>query len=427
MLHKKYLFVLLGIFFLLNIEVYGWGLHYLVTDRALEKISLPESVSVEPLDSFLSHQSTEVSLLFSNYANWVRKNKGTSRFKEIPFDSKNPTALAFLRSARLDPHTQFYQVNRLMPNQTTHSRLIDYGLLSPYEKKEKNFVFLFEDVSGRSVSARSILRTFSDEPDWWFDGELWDVAEYGYGKMPYGQKNGSTGAPFHMLFRHENWIVRTFVPELTEGMTDERTELMARLSQLAFKTHHPYWGYRFAAWAIHYIQDLSQPYHSSAIPSADTFYYLRFVFSLHKEKFKADATQLVANRHYLYEDFVKVILQDSYLSETKVPQELVLALAKDFAFRGESIQELISLLSLRSFNQARSLDRAITAAYGQKMTEDPSYDMKSDSLYDAVESVTHLDPGVSELLIKETQINFELTGGVTRDLLRQVTQNDSFY
>ena len=399
----------------------GWGLHYLVTDRSLEKISLPESIPVKPIEIFLTDQALGLKDLFNEYAFWA-KSHHSNRFKEIPFDPKKPNLLTFLKSARLNPRTQFFQVNRVMPNEPLTGKEITLAALSPYEKKEKHFTFNFRDVSGEKVSARSILRTFSDEPDWWFDGDLFQIPEYGYGKKPYGQEGGSSGAPFHMLFRHENLLVRTFAPELTEGMTDERVELFGRLAKLAFKSGHPYWGYRFSAWSIHYIQDLCQPYHSSAVPSASLLYYLRFVLSFDKEKFKADTTQLVANRHYLYEDFAKLILQDSYLSPDARSMRLSQALRQDQTLQTTSLQELVSEVGNRAFSQGARLDRSIIEAYGPHMTEDPKYSMQDDLLYDAAQSLKHLKENLSRSLVEETENNFFATGGATRNLLRQLTQ-----
>jgi asparagine synthase (glutamine-hydrolysing) len=46
----------------------------------------------------------------------------------------------------------------------------------------------------------------------------------------------------------------------------------------AFKTGHPYWGYRFLGWGLHYVGDLSQPFHSRVLPNYSTLGMLWIYF-----------------------------------------------------------------------------------------------------------------------------------------------------
>jgi len=188
-----------------------------------------------------------------------------------------------------------------------------------YRLKQKHgFTFNFEKVKGKKVTIRSILITFVDEPDWGMDNELWGFKEYGYGK-PRGT---SSQAPFHVQYLHEKLMVKTFAAEILEGMVLDRIELFYALTKLAYKTGHKYWAYRFTAWSTHYLQDLCQPYHSNAVPSANFWYYTKLIFSFNIKKIKKETTQLVANRHFLYEDFVAHCLEKSYLINKSLYKQL---------------------------------------------------------------------------------------------------------
>jgi hypothetical protein len=92
---------------------------------------------------------------------------------------------------------------------------------------------VFEDASGRDITARSVLITFADEPDWRMDDDLWQNADYGYGTSPYGAVAGTgSNAPFHMLFRHENLLMNAAAPEMKKGLTDQRIDIFRRCYRL---------------------------------------------------------------------------------------------------------------------------------------------------------------------------------------------------
>ncbi|MCE9500467.1 MAG: hypothetical protein K8R21_08215 [Leptospira sp.] len=257
---KKHISVLLFLIITLtNFPVYSWGTHYLVMARSLEHPSMNytlRKVPVESIEKFIVSEKDGLDKVFSGYYEWMAK-RGSTRFNKMIFDPKKPDLTSFLKAARLNPVTKYPLVNRILPGSKPVYRRVSGGEVSPYLKENKSGFFIeFEDVTGKEVSIRSILTTFVDEPDWNMDHHLWKIQEYGYGKQPYGKDEGeSSKAPFHMQFLHENIIVRTFAPEIAKGgMMLDRIELFKRLADLAIKTNHPYWAYRFTAWATHYIQ-----------------------------------------------------------------------------------------------------------------------------------------------------------------------------
>src|SRR5262249_49886551 len=132
------------------------------------------------------------------------------------------------------------------------------------------FVALAE---GELASARQIVATAADEPDYGTDIGLWSDngtpygALYGFGKQPFGNPKieFSSQAPFHMGIYHEAKIVYLAAGFLKHTYPEMRIHQARSLARYAFASGHDYWGWRFTGWALHYIQDLTQPYHSTIL------------------------------------------------------------------------------------------------------------------------------------------------------------------
>lgn len=402
---------------------HAWSLHYLITDRALQHPAMKFTdalVPVEALEDFLKDQRQPLKKLYAEYYDWLSSHQ-TKRFKRMVFNPETPTTEMFLKAGRLNPTTSFALVNRILPgNKRAHRRIL-FDVFFKRPQSEESFFYQAEDVSKRKVSIRSVLTTFSDEPDWGMDQHLWDVKEYGFGDQPYGPRRGmSSRAAFHMQFAHENYFVKTFAPEMLDGMVYERIELFKRLATLAFKTNHPYWGYRFVSWAVHYVQDVGQPYHAKAVPSAGLGYYLRFAASTDKKKMKAETTQMVKNRHYLYEEFVGIGLQRSYTTDNPISGELSQYLTDGVPFYKSvtSEEDLFRLVMEEAANHSAKIDKAIIKTFGSKRTEDPSYSVEADPNHDMLVLINELKPKHAERILRETGNDFEVTGRATRTMVK---------
>ncbi len=165
-------------------SLFSWGSHYLVMDNLLKHPSMSftqKTVKVEPLDAFLKAEATPVKALFDEYYDWLEKT-GSKRVKRQTFDTSNPTTATFLKTARLNPETQIALVNRIFPGQTNRFPKVPVASFNPYEAGGTRFM-LYEDVTNQTVTIHSVLSTFSDEPDWGMDLNLWKIEEYGFGKM----------------------------------------------------------------------------------------------------------------------------------------------------------------------------------------------------------------------------------------------------
>ena len=138
--------------------------------------------------------------------------------------------------------------------------------------------YIDEEIGWR-VKASDILIKYSDEPDWDLDTNL----ELNKIQALTG---GSQG------YRHMYFSV--FGGLLKAGVAPQRANHFFEMSKIAFKKGDDYWGFRFAARAIHYLEDLSQPYHTYPVPLGVLF---KKFFNIKK------LTVLVTNAHYGYEDF----------------------------------------------------------------------------------------------------------------------------
>lgn len=407
----------------------AWECHYLITDQALqapaERAIAEQKVPVEALESFLKTEGPGLAREVAGYYDWLDVHGVPGRHARRRFDPATPTRAAFLAALRLNPRTAVPYVVRLLPSDTPPERGIPLkdvsAYLKPHPPLEQRFIAA---PPGAELTVREVLRTYSDEPDWGMDRDLWSHPEYGYGAEPYGKPTGvSSQAAFHMKFAHEPWLVRTFVPSLADGMPIERLELFTRLARFAFRTGHDYWGWRFGAWALHYVQDLTQPYHTRAFPGAGAGYYLRYILSFHKAEMKARATQLVENRHLLYEDFAAYSLQRSYLERAKPDPELARCLWSSTArLPTHDPAEIARAAMAVSAAHAPALSAAVVAAFGPHLTEDPTYDVETAPDYHIEAVMRVVQPSEARQLLAETCRDLRNAGQATRAMIGLLTE-----
>lgn len=403
---------------------WAWGSHFLIADGALQHPAADyadDLVAAETLDAFVAATAQDLPAVFEGYYDWLQA-RGSQRFARVPFDPANPTVAEFLHAARLNPKAQFPLTQRPIPGGARAGEPMDALDVSPYLALIKPpFARDFDRVEpGQQVTAGSVLSTFADEPDWGFDHELWGFADYGYGEIPYGKPEGeSSKAAFHVLYAHENFLVRMSAPEILEGMTADRVEMFLRLSSFAFARGHDYWGYRFAAWASHFAQDLAQPYHAMALPSVRMTFYIRYVLSPRKPELKRRATQLTLNRHFLYEDYVSFGLQQAALTDDAAFDTMVAYLSQgEPTLAGVTdTDSLLATITARSADHAPVIDRTVRKAFGGKLTEDPDYDVENAKDYDVATAIGAMEQKAAAKLVLETGRDFTLAGEATRTIV----------
>lgn len=135
--------------------------------------------------------------------------------------------------------------------------------------------------SNGRVPAWQILTVYSSEPDWGMDQDL--------SLSPHQVLIGNSQGVRHMKYR-------LLGLDFFEG--DESFYYFHDMAKEAFKRGDRYWGYRFLARALHYIQDLSQPYHN--VPGE--------ILEVLKGLFDETTKRMLANAHFVYDDFLAFLI-----------------------------------------------------------------------------------------------------------------------
>jgi len=278
----------------------------------------------------------------------------------------------------------------------------------------------------------SIIATASDEPDYGLDINLWSDSPtdwgkvYGFGDIPFGNPSlyYATQAPFHMGFYHESSILYKAASFLKKTFPQLRVHQYSTLAELAFRTGHPYWGWRFSGLALHYIQDLTQPYHSSLSPGSSTIKMLTInIFAMMgMPSKKNDMIILLSNRHLALEKYQNQTLYSA-------------ATAKQFGIADKSLRNMDKDVSYPVWSSlyARDVVSRQSHALGNKLTDiivdgmpalyvnDASYDfgpkesgidLKTEISKLDAKKVANLDNTIAELL--------ENFGSHSRNLVRGV-------
>ena len=177
--------------------------------------------------------------------------------------------------------------------------------------------------AGESVAPLDVVASATSEPDYGMDIGLWENngtaygKVYGFGKQPFGNPalEFASQAPFHMGFFHEAAIVYKAAGFLRRTYPEYRIHLWQSLAAYALQTGHPYWGWRFAGWALHYIEDLTQPYHSTVLPGVGVprMLWINTLDLLGWHEPKQQAITLVSNRHLALENYQYHRMRNAYV------------------------------------------------------------------------------------------------------------------
>ncbi|MGC8971821.1 MAG: hypothetical protein ACP5K2_06435 [bacterium] len=136
-----------------------------------------------------------------------------------------------------------------------------------------------EGAVGDKTIAKTILSIYTDEPDWGMDEGL-----------SLNSLQALTGGSHG--WRHQYFLL--FGGFLRLGEAPARAAHFYNMAAIAFKKNDLYWGFRFLARALHYLQDLTMPFHSNPGP---VFTLLRNILDI------GGITNMVSNHHYALEDY----------------------------------------------------------------------------------------------------------------------------
>jgi hypothetical protein len=127
-----------------------------------------------------------------------------------------------------------------------------------------------------------------------------------------GGDHGPTSQGFrHMYFAGWKPIshpIRTFqIPLHAIGVAPARELAMANEARELIRAGHWIWGLRVLSWAIHYTQDLAQPFHSVQVVSWRMVPWHVLLSLSPSEAFKNlvhEGTRVITNYHWAYEGYV---------------------------------------------------------------------------------------------------------------------------
>lgn len=367
----------------------AWSGHALCTWQAL--VPLPELAAqplrAEPLERYLQAQAGALETLLAEHEAWARQ--------QLPGYAPRPEALAFRAQADGEPRARFLKALRLnvgsrlplflqlRPGEAASRPELPWSEVTPLSSgrgaRENRFVAL---ADGERVSAAEVLATASAEPDYGLDLNLFadNGSEqgrlYGFGKQPFGNSalDYATQAPFHMGFHHEAAVVFAAASFLRRTHPEERVALFLALARQALGSGHAYWGWRFAGWALHYVQDLTQPYHARVVPGvgATRLIATNLAALAGFEGPKNAAVTRVSNRHTVLEAYQFRRLVTAYTRGE--PQDPLLAALRDASQDAGAgpfeLSQLRARVSREAFDAADELDAQIERSFPPRLGSD---------------------------------------------------------
>jgi len=375
------------------IPALAWSEHPLLVYPVLSsllELKGKDPIIAKNLAAFLMENEVELERMLSDYETWAQQN--LTYYAPLPDELRfkatgNPDDIIqrFLYAIRLNPNVKLRLYLHLLPNEEVGDGIT----IDPRELTTLNDVSAMIHTTyvkieeGELVSPLRVLCTANDEPDYGFDLGLFDDnntpygAMYGFGNQPFGDPNLEYGsqAPFHMGFYHEPKIVFFFGPFLKKTMPEFRISLFKALSEFAFSSGNDYWGYRFMGWGMHYLGDLSMPYHAAPLPGVSAFrmIWTNIKAMLGFPKSKNNAVQLVSNRHSVLEQFQWQQLRDAYIKDDD-NHPMIAALHKPIEYVEYTSDFPVTIIAKESVARAKMVDKSLKKWMPHQLVSVPEFE-----------------------------------------------------
>ncbi|WP_371136067.1 phospholipase [Pseudomonas sp.] len=316
----------------------AWSNHSLGSQLALQAVpELQRTLRYEPLEAFLDAQAPAIEQLLDQQEAFARAHFADypARPDALRFSAATTLAAdrrgAFLQALRVNPQIRLAGFVQQLPGQADDGRsrlaaeqVLVFRKIGPWS--HWRYLAL---QPGEAVSAVQVLSSAADEPDYGHDINLFsdnpgDVgAHYNFGAQPFGDARFeySSQAPFHIGYYHEPALVLQAAPYLRRTLPHWRIYQYSGLARLALESGHDYWGYRFLGWALHYMQDLTQPYHAKTVPGFATaelmLIALKGAAGYPEDRLAAIAR--VADRHTAIEEYQLQRMQQLMAEQAESP------------------------------------------------------------------------------------------------------------
>lgn len=394
-----------------------WNTHALLTHHSLIRIDdavLRERIPVVCLEEFLIRAAGRLGDLFERYRNlFSNQELRGACLNELGSVLGLPE---FCLASGLHPDYQMSYVKLAGRPEELRGSMHNPSRLGPPRQE-------YVDVKDHdAMSVLEIVCAYSDEPDWGMDQGLFSIPVYNYGSAPLGQSDGDISqGVFHTNFLHENIIVAKLFPQIRVNFMTQRIRLFEALSGLAFDLKVDYWGWRFLAWAMHYLQDITQPYHARVCPLPTRFVLTLLLKRMSPFEAIRENMYIVVNRHMVYERFVHYVLNKrGKLISADPTARALCTIHQPFSGR------LPSVIYDASYTPARlapMVDRALRETFAVKYLDDPCYRLDSEEFefnMDILVPIAYRDRSEAlRRLLDLTCACFRHTGEATRYMIRK--------
>lgn len=352
----------------------SWNTHSLITWFAASRYfganpGLP--VKVTSIESLIDDSRDDLSKLAESFQHLLYHKLGIGK-QHIPVKRDIVSLGDFLDSFRLNPGTQIQYVRVFDPAESNSEMTHDPSREGPPGHS------YYPTNLGSEIPAFAIYCTFSDEPDWGMDQEIFTIRDYRMGRPPFGPDRGkSSQAPFHMAFPHENSLTYWIVPGLAKGLLSIRAAMNFSLSEIAFDKGCDYWGWRFAAWGTHYLQDITCPFHCCPFPPEKKNLLMKFLLNPNPFKFYENNKNYLRNRHSLLEATVCYLMNEGVKKRASNPLLEVLEVNIE-ELPGE-LDAVIEQVSLVPYKLASKINDLMVDLFSSPLIDKPDYYLNDDA------------------------------------------------
>ncbi len=243
-------------------------------------------------------------------------------------------------------------------------------------------LLLHPDFPGESLSAKDfteLLIIAVDDPDQGMDRNLPDSSDPSNDRKYMGGSEGPSSQGFrHMYFggwRFSRPIASFQIPSRTLGQSPDRIELLANEAKKLIQSGDYLWGLRILAWSMHYAQDLTQPFHTTQVPSLKMIPWknlFQWPPQAGLEALIKESTRSLGNYHRSFEIFVRNDLEQK---ENSVLQTCLNAKSPTLLYA--SPRELAMALIAESEKRAQELGQLTYDYFGPTLM-DPGIDLIRD-------------------------------------------------
>ena len=445
----RYALTLIGMLGLATGQAMAWSNHTYAAYRTFEKmpeVATAVPVSAEPLEAFLKAQEQQVQALLASQELWATTHlsvypprPAALTFKANPAQSDDQRRLAFLQALRVAPNSKFALYLQpdpwnAVPDPAT---MLAHSAVNTLPE-QPNSTYRFIGVQpGAPVAPLAVLASATDEPDYGLDINLWSDSpspwgkSYGFNTLPFGNPAlyFSTQAPFHMGFYHEDRIIYLAAPFIKRTFPLLRIHQFSTLSALAFRTGHAYWGWRFAGLALHYVQDLTQPYHASLSPGNSSLKLIgiNLMAMAGWPRLKDEMIVLLSNRHLALEKYQNGLIYNAAQAKQETAIERSLRdNTKDASYPPWSELYARDVVSAQSYARGSQLTEILVSTLPAAYVSEPAFDFGvKESGIDLVAELGRQDAGKRARLDTMTAELMNHFGAHSRNLVRGVLKAGS--